>query len=370
MSQPELTREQLAESAELALRWIRRSIAACQGKGSSHSWSPITGWRAAYPETTGYLLESLIKWQSIVQDSALAAGLRTDILSCTEWLLTLQLPSGAFPGLLAGHQQPSVFNTGQILFGLSAVARHPDFEPLFQPKLNECMSRALDWMVAIIEPDGAWRQAAYQPGFTPAYYTRALWGAYEVATRFLPENKTTLHQLNHALDYYEQLWQPNGTVCDWSFWPEKPAFTHTIAYTWEGFWHCYHFAQRPESAAQLIQAMEQWQAIRQRDQRTAGTYYANWKGDHSFRCLTGCAQLSILYRNVGNALNRADFDQTADQLLSECLTYQSRWPWPARGALPGSWPLWGPYLRGRYPNWAVKFLLDAIEPAYCRNDRS
>jgi hypothetical protein len=360
MHQPNLTTERLQEAANSALYWVRHSISACNGQGSSHSWSPLTGWRAAYPETTGYLLETLLNWQVATTDHDLAIGLQTDILSCTKWLLTLQLPSGAFPGLLAGHQQPSVFNTGQILLGLTAIARHPDIGPLFQPALNDCLVRALHWMVSIIEPDGAWRQAAYQPGFTPTYYTRALWGAYEVLAHLKSESTTLSPQLHRALHYYQQFWHPNGTVLNWSFWPDKPAFTHTIAYTWEGFWQCNRFAQIPEGNAQLIQAMEYWQTIRQRDGRTAGTYDQHWQGNFSFRCLTGCAQLSVLYRSVGKAQERSDFNNTADQLLAECLAFQSQWPWPAKGALPGSWPIWGPYLRGRYPNWAVKFLLDAI----------
>jgi len=31
-----------------------------------------------------------------------------------------------------------------------------------------------------------------------------------------------------------------------------------------------------------------------------------------------------------------------------------------RGAIAGSYPLWGRYLRWRYPNWAAKFFLDAL----------
>jgi hypothetical protein len=32
----------------------------------------------------------------------------------------------------------------------------------------------------------------------------------------------------------------------------------------------------------------------------------------------------------------------------------------ARGGLPGSKPFWGSYMPLRYPNWAAKFLTDAI----------
>jgi hypothetical protein len=31
-----------------------------------------------------------------------------------------------------------------------------------------------------------------------------------------------------------------------------------------------------------------------------------------------------------------------------------------RGGIPGSAPIWGPYERFKYPNWAVKFFIDAL----------
>ena len=31
-----------------------------------------------------------------------------------------------------------------------------------------------------------------------------------------------------------------------------------------------------------------------------------------------------------------------------------------RGAIKGSHPIWGGYLFGTYPNWAVKFFMDAL----------
>ena len=31
-----------------------------------------------------------------------------------------------------------------------------------------------------------------------------------------------------------------------------------------------------------------------------------------------------------------------------------------RGAVPGSWPIEGPYIQWGYPNWAAKFLADAL----------
>ena len=108
-----------------ALTWLRRSIEVTGGQGSSHSWSPLFGWQKAYPETTGYLIETLLDYAELKQDDSL----RELSLQCANWLVSTQLPSGAFPGLLAGSKEPSVFNTAMILFGLARVNPTPDPSP-------------------------------------------------------------------------------------------------------------------------------------------------------------------------------------------------------------------------------------------------
>jgi hypothetical protein len=35
-------------------------------------------------------------------------------------------------------------------------------------------------------------------------------------------------------------------------------------------------------------------------------------------------------------------------------------PGDRRGALPGSFPIWGRYAPLQYPNWATKFLADSL----------
>jgi hypothetical protein len=52
----------------------------------------------------------------------------------------------------------------------------------------------------------------------------------------------------------------------------------------------------------------------------------------------------------------------AQDLLQSLLKYQQ----PSgesgiKGGLSGSAPIWGRYMRFRYPNWGIKFFLDAIE---------
>src|SRR5882724_5457617 len=85
--------------------------------GIAAYYSLLTGYSESYPEVTGYIIPTLYDFGRLTDDLAV----RHASYLATDWLLSLQMPSGAFPGGLRGpanEAQPSVFNTGQILQGL------------------------------------------------------------------------------------------------------------------------------------------------------------------------------------------------------------------------------------------------------------
>lgn len=337
---------------DAALAWLRRSIEATGGRGSAHSYSPLWGWAKAYPETTGYLIETLLRYAAARRDEAL----RRLALDCARWLLDVQLPSGAFPALLAGSTRPSVFNTAQILFGLVAAAREFTGEA---DRFEAAARRAAAWLLQVRDPGGGWRLAAYVPGFEPSYYTRALWGLL-MAGRFWHDQEIE-NAARRELTRYAGRFTPAGTVRDWGFRPGARAFTHTLAYTYEGFFECACLLEDGDVLEKTVHALRRLWAVRQQADRTAGRYDLDWRGDYRFLCPTGNAQLSALYRRVYETTGDTAFREAAGAFLDEILPHQSWSDDPGRrGALPGSVPFWGPYLRFRYPNWGVKFLLDAL----------
>jgi hypothetical protein len=343
-----------AYRADAALNWLRRSIAVTGQRGSSHSYSPLFGWSNAYPETTGYLIETLFDYASVKQDPEL----RDQAFTCADWLCDIQFENGAFPGLLEGHQHPSVFNTAQILFGLLRAWE----EGLPKPeRYRQAAIRAVRWMCDILEPDGSWQQAAYVPGFTPSYYTRAVWAVIKAGRALqLPEVEA---QMRRALHFYAKRFQADGMIANWGFYPDKPAYTHTIAYTLEGFFESALLLNEPEILEKTLFSLKKILQIREKDGKIAGSYDQGWKGNYQFQCVTGGAQLSLLCRRAGQWYGDADLLRQAEGLFQEIMPCQ-RFGRNANsfGAIPGSRPFWGPYLRGRYPNWAAKFYLDALRP--------
>ena len=133
--------------------------------GIAAYYSLLTGYSESYPEVTGYIIPTLYDFGRLTGD--LVARHATYL--AIDWLLSLQMTSGAFPsGLHASDggrdktAQPSVFNTGQILQGLvrAYVETHT------QTRKAEILKRAVaagDWLAAIQQADGSWTgPAAYQ----------------------------------------------------------------------------------------------------------------------------------------------------------------------------------------------------------------
>lgn len=350
-----LNEKSVSDARNAALQWLERSMEVTNFEGSAHSYSPLFGWKNAYPETTGYLIETMWDQKTNHWDN--------HARRCTEWLLKQQLPSGAFPGLTSGHTQPSVFNTTQILFGLARSFREiPPDEKVDDPwNLRNCCAHsavaAVTWLLEILETDGAWRQAAYVPGFVPTYYTRAVWGVLQASD--LPGMPDVREPMQRALAFFAQRLLPDGMLREAGFHPDKPAFTHTIAYALEGFWECARFFNDDKLLHRVDTALHRLQETYTKHGKLAGWYTNKWQGDFKFSCPTGQVQCSSLLQRMGEPWRH--FGQ---QLLVDSLPYQNLSDNKNTcGALPGSVPFWGPYMRFRYPNWGVKFLLDALNQA-------
>ena len=94
----------------------------------------------------------------------------------------------------------------------------------------------------------------------------------------------------------------------------------------------------------------------------AGEYDTDWKGNYSVRCLTGEAQLSIIYRRLYKLYNDEKYERVADKLLLQISTKQNRFPYLKNmiGGFIASAPFYGKYMRFMMNNWTCKFDIDAL----------
>ncbi len=351
----------IPERAKSAADWLVRSIEACQGKGSAAFYSrwyyPVKGWAWPYPETTGYIIPTLINYAKFSNQS------QYDTLAIrqAEWILSLQFADGALPGgaVVRGQRaKPSVFNTAQMILGLTAA-----WDNTHDQKYLHAAERATLWLANESDPTtGTWPRYAYISGFSPAYYTHVSWPMLEVFFRTQnPRIKDTAVNVLKGIASWQQ---ENGAIKNWEFYPGKPAFTHTIAYTICGFLESSRILgnEGKEFEEVAIKSADAILKCLETKGRLAGAYDLRLNGRYWYTCLTGNCQLAIIWMKLFEQLKDKRFLDgaiTALEFVMKKQRMRSLDP-NVRGAIPGSSPVWGRYLTLRYPNWATKYYIDAL----------
>ena len=93
-----------------------------------------------------------------------------------DWLVSIQLPEGAFQGGRIDSRPvvPVTFNTGQVLLGLAAA--HGHFGGYAEP-----LQRAADWLVRTQDSDGCWRlfPSPFALSGEKVYETHVAWALLE-----------------------------------------------------------------------------------------------------------------------------------------------------------------------------------------------
>jgi uncharacterized protein YyaL (SSP411 family) len=334
---------------QATLQWVERSIQATGYRGSAAYFHIWRGWSAAYPETTGYLIETLLDYAAYFNNESY----KNLAVSCADWLCSIQRADGAFPGGLGTNGNPIIFDTGQILFGLKHT-----FDATQEVKYQIALKKAVSWLIENLEPDGSWQRHAYVPGYLSTYSTQVIWAILQ-ANEVL-QSAAIQQKMKHALDFYVQRITPQCSVQNWAFRPGEAAYTHTIAYTIRGFLESgnllkdQHLIQT--SAAMMNALLKEYH----KRGKLAGRYDEHWYGDYAFTCVTGNAQLSLVLARLYELTRKKKYYKTAIEIFQSTFAMQWRAPLAGLfGGIPGSQPIWGPYQRFAFPNWAAKFYLDA-----------
>jgi len=140
----------LDTAIDAGVDWLCRAqdMSTTHDGGVAKNFSLKSGWSSSYPETTGYIVPTLIAHAKRSGDEERLDRARRML----DWLVSIQFESGAFQAGSVGAKNlvPVTFNTGQILIGLACgVAQFGD-------KYREPMRKAADWLVATQAADGSW----------------------------------------------------------------------------------------------------------------------------------------------------------------------------------------------------------------------
>lgn len=355
----------LLERADLAIGFLVRAIEACGGQGAATYYSrfycPRRGWFWPYPETTGYIIPTLLEYAAFANRPELAEL----AVRQADWILSLQYENGALPGGHVAHGQkrpPSIFNTGQMILGLVAAADHTGDQ-----KYLESASRAAHWLAGEAdEKEGTWTSHGFSSEKRPSYYTRVCWPMLEVFARTgeTPIRAAALRVLGTI-----RSWQlPGGGFPGWMFEAGKAGYTHTVAYVLRGFLESARILGNDGESFERA-AYKCAEELRRRMElrgKLAGAYHSDLQGVYWYTCLTGNCQIAIIWMLIYQRTGDARFLSAALKALQFVIDKQRVRPLDQnlRGAIAGSSPIWGRYLTLRYPNWAAKFFVDACLMAH------
>ena len=321
--------------------------------GVARHFSLLTGWSTSYPETTGYIVPTMLDYAGLRGLTAAKQRARRML----DWLLSIQFPDGGFQGGLIDSKPvvPVTFNTGQALLGLAAGTAH-----FGDDRYRQGMSRAADWLVKTQDADGCWRKYPTPfaaPGLK-TYETHVAWGLLEAA-RLEPDKPyaaAALANVRWALTHQRKNgWFGHCCLTD----PSRP-LTHTIGYVLRGVLEAHRFTRDPVLLQAAERTAESLLTALQEDGHLPGRLTENWAGAVRWACLTGSAQIALcwllLYQDTGEIRYR-DAAYAVNRYLRR--TVKLRGPSATRGAIKGSFPVGGEYGPYQYLNWACKFFVDA-----------
>ncbi len=279
-----------------------------------------------------------------------------------DFLLGIQLESGAFPGLeiAENRTEPSTFNSAQILTGLTAWHKETGDDRTLTSAF-----RVAEWLRETQESDGVWRKHLYGTASPYTYMAHAsCWlaefGVHVGEPRFVDAGRVHLHWV------LEQVREETGWIDYCGFGgPEHAsasAHTHTIAYT---IWGVLLLSQICESDRGLAVARRAARAVARRLELSKwlpGRLDSHWRAVSDSACLTGNAQMALIWfelHRMRPELPLVNAALKALDLVKRGQTIDSSNP-GIRGGVPGSVPLNGEYIRWAVPNWAAKFFIDAL----------
>ena len=336
-----------------ALGWFRQSL--MKGGGSSAKYSLLHDtFFPAYPETTGYWLNTLFFvrqhfpgiYQSVFGERVVETELK-------DWLLSVQRLDGTFPGSFGdfANQPPRVFNNGQIILGLLKYYEHYRDE-----KVMDSILQSADWLLKVQAKDGSWRQFTIHQ---LSSNTRTAWALMLLSK--ITGDKKYLDAGIRNIEFAIRLQQPNGYFLDNGFDAVGVPYTHSIAYAIKGVLE-----------ASTITGNEKWLQVTEKsyapllplikkDGFLYGQIDEDFNSTSNYCCLTGNSQLSVIGYKLYSLTGKEEYRQAAGLLIDYVKDKQVKSDVPSlSGGVTGSWPISGSYCPYEIPNWSVKFFIDAL----------
>jgi hypothetical protein len=352
--------------------WLKQAQDVSRGEGCSWGYrararvrSPESiGWEAPYPETSGYIIETLLRYGHMTGDADAIERARR----LADWEVRIQLPDGGVQGGTIGAKPlaGSTFVTGQVLFGwLTGYLEFGRSEYL------KAARSAGDYLLSCLDDSG--RFVRGQSHFTmpgaKAYETRTGWALALLGQQTGEENYRSAARA--IAGFAIRCQQENGWFRENDLSEPAAPLTHAIGYVLEGLLQIGRVLGERTYEEPVRRALEGLRRAIREDGFLAGRLDSSWQPAADWCCLTGSSQLaSVLFRMeelVPRACGlAADGDKLLRFVASTQMLEQAN---PGlRGGIQGSFPFHGGYNPYCMLNWAAKFYADALMDSFDRRE--
>ncbi|MFA5932982.1 MAG: pectate lyase [Microgenomates group bacterium] len=332
------------------------------GDGGVAAWySLVTGWMPSYIETTGYIVSTFLQCSKYFKD----IDLKKRAIKMGDFLISMQNSDGSFRRQVprvTSDSKPIIFDTGQDIIGLVDLYKETKVS-----KYLASAKKAADFLCSVQEKNGSWVRFEYG-GSARSYETRTAWALLKVYAA--TNNKkyrdcgiknlewVAKNQLKNGWFKYNNLPYPD---------PKEPLI-HTISYAIEGFlWSGVLLKEKKyidiakKAADQILEYFNKFNFL-------PGTFDKDWKTKDHYSCLTGDAQISLVWLELYKITKEIKYLREAKRLNAYLKKTQdiSTSNKNIKGGIKGSFPIYGDlvgfkgYCRMAYLNWAVKFFIDSL----------
>lgn len=351
------------EQVGAAIQWICRAQDAFDDGGVARSYSLIynpnfkrKGWVPPYPETTGYIIPTMFAYANLSnKDEIFERAVRM-----TDWECDVQMKNGAVQGgTIDQSPTPAIFNTGQVIFGWARA-----YQETGKERYLDAAIKAGRYLVEQQDRDGAWRKnlsdyASKEMSFY-TYNTRTAWALLVLGTITgnIGFKEAAVRNIDFALGQQrDNGWFRSNCLHD----PSQPLL-HTIAYCIRGILESGIQLQNQLYINRAGLAADALLKQQRQDGSLPGRFNEKWAPTVTWSCLTGDAQISIiwsrLFQITGRDNYRSGMIRVNKYLRSvQLLKAGNR---DVYGGMGGSDPIHGGYGRFEILNWPVKFFIDAL----------
>jgi len=341
-----------------AMYWLLKAQQKSGSNGVALSYNLYRGWLSAYPETTGYIIDTFIRYSKMIDNPFFVEK----AVEMGEWEMSVQMLDGSIPKVFAANKETDVFDTGMVIHGWVSL-----FIETADQKYLDAACKAGEWLLKVQSTNGSWSSFTF--GDIPhAYHSKVAWSLFRLWK--VSQDQRYYHAAVNNINWVLKQRQTNGWINFFEFSDGQTAYTHTIAYTLQGFVGICQLSDKKSflyksliDTCIRISNIIQLKVNPESDTLPlAGEFDSFWKPDNSYTCLTGNCQIAIVFYQLYEITRDVQFAETADRLIDFVIKTQETGDNKIAffNGIAGSYPIGGKYHPYEFPNWAAKFFADAL----------